>query len=383
MRKLNWETPFLWSNSTRLTPLTGLRSSLHQTPGDRQFLQTLNKKQPGAGHHLCSTQSTPPGEAGEAGSIVTIIVGILPSAKVLAQDLTKATLRKGSPNLLKVTPKFISWKTTNESTCSHDADHWSRPKDSIAPSSRWGVSATCSSAPGSSGGAAGGSGQGPGEPKQEVAHLAMVVSDDDEFADDPHQIIPTEEVFTISAFPWENLEGFNKGYHLPVEVTAFRGIYYHESGDVRPDYTGASPFDYPLDHQGHVALKLHSGTAGYSPYISLILTGIVYLQQEDPAVPIDQYGYFDIIGMIPPIANYSIWGCLHFLPLVSNVFLAHYYSGTFLSHLTEGGYGLDVLGSLGIDMYHMYIVAPMVKARMTYIGSWPHLQTSWSICWWC
>ena len=55
--------------------------------------------------------------------------------------------------------------------------------------------------PGSDGGVAGSSGQGPHEPKQEVAHLTMVVSDDDEFADDPHQIIPTEKVFTVPAFP--------------------------------------------------------------------------------------------------------------------------------------------------------------------------------------
>ena len=136
-----------------------------------------------------------------AGSILTITVGILPPAKVLAEDLTKATLREGSPNLFKVTPKLIGLKATNKATHSHNADHPSGPKDSTVPSSRWGVSATCSSAPGSSQGAAGGSGQGPGEPKQEVAHLAMVVSDDDEFADDPHQIIPTEEVFTSPAFP--------------------------------------------------------------------------------------------------------------------------------------------------------------------------------------
>ena len=49
-------------------------------------------------------------------------------------------------------------------------------------------------------------------------------------------------------------------------------------------------------------------------------------------------------------------------------FLAHYDSGTFLSHLTEGGYGFNVPGSLGIDMYQMYVVAPMVKAGMTYVG---------------
>ena len=94
----------------------------------------------------------------------------------------------------------------------------------------------------------GGSGQGPGEPKQEVARLAMVVSDDDEFADDPRQIIPTEEVFTVPAFPRQNLKGFDEGYLLPAEVTAFRGIYFHESGNVRSGYAGASPFDYTMDH---------------------------------------------------------------------------------------------------------------------------------------
>ena len=195
----------------------------------------------------------------------------------------------------------------------------------------------------------------------------MVVSDDDEFTDDPHQIIPTEDIFTIPAIPREDLEGFNKGYLLPAEVTAFRGIYYHESGDVRPGFTDASPFDYPLNCQGHVALKLHLGTAAYTSYIGLVSIGIVYPQQEDPDIQIDQYNYFDIVGLIPPIANHGIWGCLHLLPLVSNVFLAQYDSRTFLSHLTDGWYGFNATGSPGINMYQMYIVVPMVKAGMTYV----------------
>ena len=233
---------------------------------------------------------------------------------------------------------------------------------------RLGASATCSSTPGSGGDTAGGSGQGPNEPKQEVTHLTMVVSDGDEFTDDPHQIIPTEDIFTIPAIPRENLKGFGEGYLLPAEVTVFWGIYYHESGDVRPGYTGASPFDYPMDHQGHVASKLYLGTAAYPSYIGLISTGIVYPQQEDPNIKTNQHSYFDIIGTIPPITNHGIWGCLHFLPLVSNVFLAQYDSETFLSHLTDGGYGFNAIGSPGIDMYQMYIVAPLVKAGMIYVG---------------
>ena len=56
---------------------------------------------------------------------------------------------------------------------------------------------------------------------------------------------------------------------------------------MRPGYTGASPFNYPLDCQGHVVIKVHLGTAAYSSYVGLISTGIVYPQREDTAVPID------------------------------------------------------------------------------------------------
>ena len=128
-----------------------------------------------------------------------------------------------------------------------------------------------------------------------------------------------------------------------------------------------SLWDSPLDHQGHVASRLHSGVAAYSSYIGLVLTGIVYPQQENPNVKINQYNYFNITGRVPPPANHGIWGCLHYLLLVSNVFLVQYDSGTFLSHLTDGGYGFDALGSPGIYMYQMYIVTPMVKGGMHYI----------------
>ena len=66
--------------------------------------------------------------------------------------------------------------------------------------------------------------------------------------------------------------------------------------------------------------------------------------------------------------HHGIWGCLHYLPLVSNVFLAQYASGTFLSHLTDGGYGFEAVGSPGIDMYQLYVVTPMVKGGMYYVG---------------
>ena len=79
-----------------------------------------------------------------------------------------------------------------------------------------------------------------------------------------------------------------------------------------------------MDHQGHMASTPHSGVAAYSLYIGLVSTGIVYPQQEDPAIKIDQYNNFNITGTLPPPTSHGIWGCLRYLPLISNVFLAQY-----------------------------------------------------------
>ena len=72
----------------------------------------------------------------------------------------------------------------------------------------------------------------------------------------------------------------------------------------------------------NMASKLHSGVVAYSSYVGLVSTWIVYPQQEDPNVKIDQYNYSNIIWTVPPAANHGIWGCLHYLPLILNVFLA-------------------------------------------------------------
>ena len=292
-------------------------------------------------------------------------MGILPPARVVAEDLTKANLREGSPNLLQMA---VGKQATSELTDSHGAGGLGGNKNDQPLSSKPGVPFMHSSGSGPSGGTGGGSSQDLSKPRQEVSHLALYISDDDEFADNLHQIIPIEDAFTLTYLPRQNLEGFDCGYLLPAEVTGFQGTYYHGSGDVRSDYTGASPWDYPLDHQGHVASKLYSGIAAYSSYIGLVWSRIWYTQQEDPDIKIDQYSYFDITGTVPPQIHHGIWGCLRYLPMVLNVFLAQYDSGTFLSHLTDGGYGFDSVGSPGLDIYQMYIITPMVKGGMHCIG---------------
>ena len=127
-----------------------------ETRATAEVLKTLQRQQPATGHHQSSNLSTPPGEAEyfegrglmrmvresmkrqkmcsllvsqpltpvtPAGLILTITVGILPPARVLAEDLTKATLKEGLPNLLKVASKYIGRKAISELISSWGAGH--------------------------------------------------------------------------------------------------------------------------------------------------------------------------------------------------------------------------------------------------------------------
>ena len=167
---------------------------------------------------MCSTpvsQLTTPNTP--AGFISTLTVGILPPARVLAEDLTKATLREGSPNLFQMAWKCVSKKLQVSQQIPtvqvNELELRTIKHQSLKPR----VLTVHSSAPGCSGSAAGGSGQDPNELRQEVSHLALVISDDDEFTDDPHQIIPTEDTFALPFLPRLNLKGFDwvTFLHLP------------------------------------------------------------------------------------------------------------------------------------------------------------------------
>ena len=92
--------------------------------------------------------------------------------------------------------------------------------------------------------------------------------------------------------------------------------------------------------------------------------GIVYPPEEDAP---KHYAFFDTIGKLPHPDYHDIWGCLHYLSLVSNVFLACYNSGTFLSHLTDGSYGFNRVALPGLDMYQMYVVTPQVQGGLPYV----------------
>ena len=71
---------------------------------------------------------------------------------------------------------------------------------------------------------------------------------------------------------------------------------------------------------------------------------------------------------MPQPETHSIWGSLHFLPLLLNVFLSHYDSGTFLSHLTAREYGFVIVASPCINIYQMYVVVHVIQSGIPYVG---------------
>ena len=224
-----------------------------ETRAATETLEALQRQQPTAGLPKGSSLLTPPGEADyfegeglmvtlqqsqrrqkmhsapisqlsalntQAGSISTITVGILPPSQSVGRRFNKSQ-PKGLPNLLQIVSKGVGKQTTSELTDSHPAGGLGGTKNNQASSSKPKVLTMHSSGPGSSGGAAGGSGQDPNEPRQEVSHLALIISDGDEFTDNSHQILPPEDAFALSYLPRQTLEGFNWGYLLQAEVTAF------------------------------------------------------------------------------------------------------------------------------------------------------------------
>ena len=83
---------------------------------------------------------------------------MIPPARVVAEDLTKANLREGLPNLLQMVSSGVGKQVTGESTDSQSAGRLSGAKNNQLSSSKPRAFTMHSSGPGPSGGAAGGSG---------------------------------------------------------------------------------------------------------------------------------------------------------------------------------------------------------------------------------
>ena len=74
-----------------------------------------------------------------AGLISTITVGILPPARVLAEDLTKSNPREGLPNLLQMALSGVGKQATSESMDSHGMGRLGGTKNNQPSSSKPGA----------------------------------------------------------------------------------------------------------------------------------------------------------------------------------------------------------------------------------------------------
>ena len=161
-----------------------------KTRAAAETLKVLQGQQWTAGNPENSSLSTPPGEANYfngdglmenvqqdhrrwkvhsapvsqqsvpntlAGSITTISVGIIPPARVLAEDVTKANLREGSPNLLQMALDGVGKQVTSELMDSGSTGILGGTKNNQPSSSKPRASTMHSSGPGPRGSAAGGS----------------------------------------------------------------------------------------------------------------------------------------------------------------------------------------------------------------------------------
>ena len=133
-----------------------------------------------------------------ASSITAVPIQHIPWAKVVAEDLINLQSRWGSPNAFVVAASDTGRRVMSQSTSSQGKGETTSEKNKPWPplESRALVDITGSTG-GGSGGAAGGDGEEPHNPKPWTSELTPIISEESEFADDPHQVIPTKDCYGL------------------------------------------------------------------------------------------------------------------------------------------------------------------------------------------
>ena len=135
----------------------------------------------------------------------------------------------------------------SQSTSSHGKGKTTSKKNKPQPLlESWALADITGSTSGGSGGAAGGDGEEPYKLKPGTSQLTLIISEESEFADDPHQVIITEDCYGLPLIQ-RHCGGFKHEYRSLAEVEEFRGIYYYESSYLKPGYMNTMPYDHPLD----------------------------------------------------------------------------------------------------------------------------------------
>ena len=156
-----------------------------------------------------------------ASSITAVPIQHVPWAKVVTEDLINLQSRRGSPNALVVAASDTGRRMMSQSTSSNGkGETTSEKNEPWPPLESRALADITGSTGGGNGGAAGGDGEEPHNSKPGTSELTLIISKESEFADDPHQVIPTEDCYGLPLIQ-RQCGGFERDYQSLAEVEEF------------------------------------------------------------------------------------------------------------------------------------------------------------------
>ena len=165
---------------------------------------------------------------------MSVLITVVPAAKVLASDMLNLALRPGSPNPLKVTvegDRLPASSKQKKPPGPPDAHRVLTELPSDTRGQKLEPLVTDSN---------------PVDDRSQPMVVAVHISAESDFTTDLHQIIPSEPQYSPPLQPTDT-GGVEMWYDGAAMITNFDGIYYFESGILQPSYTNPMPYNHPLD----------------------------------------------------------------------------------------------------------------------------------------
>ena len=198
---------------------------------------------------------------------------------------------------------------------------------------------------------------------------------------DPHSEILSNNDFAVP-------EG---GYPAPYVPEGFPGLFLPKPrapGMIICGYSHTSLQDHPLNCWGHSYTEGHDKIGMHPTCLGLVETGIGYTESIW-VVKSDKEKYCTAIRRYHELflqpgfrtAAMDTWGGLHFLPLITTIFLSQYKKDSFMLQLDSGVFGFnrckgttlyndqtDEKSVTSTNPYQAYMVVPIMKGGFKYIS---------------
>ena len=163
----------------------------------------------------------------------------------MVDDLVNFQLRPGSPNTLMAAIKGTCGKMSGtDGTRKDESKHGKKqPQPADATRALMEITGKVSKRKAETSRASSGepSGEQPG-----TSQVTVLVLEESDFTPDIHQVILSEPCCSLPLVAKDG-GGSELNYSDAIQVQDFQGIYYFESGCLRPGYTNSMPCDHPLD----------------------------------------------------------------------------------------------------------------------------------------